>query len=93
MNQILKFSEQALEEVLEIHENLEDFKEGLGDRFYEKLRETTDQIKQMSESFQQLVENSNIRRAFLKLTRKLHYRIIYQILPDYIEIQSVKSTY
>ncbi|MEO0641598.1 MAG: hypothetical protein AAFY70_17830, partial [Bacteroidota bacterium] len=66
---------------------------GLGDRFYDRLREVYDQIRRNEESFQSLNEEKNKRRAFLKLTKRLHYRIIYEIMPSYIEIQAIRSTY
>ncbi|MDB4286162.1 hypothetical protein N9933_02560, partial [bacterium] len=59
----IKFSELALENTLEIHESLESFKSGLGDRFYDKLREVYDQIKQGNRSFQYLNEHHQKRRA------------------------------
>jgi len=89
----IKFSELALENTLEIHDRLEEFKEGLGDRFYDKLREIYEQIKAGNERFQVLGENTQKRRAILKLTKRLHYRVIYELSPEYVEIQAIKSTY
>jgi hypothetical protein len=92
-NKPLQFSERALENTLDIHENLESFKTGLGDRFYDRLSEVYDMIKRGNESWQVLAENTGKRRAIIKLTKKLHYRLIYEILDEYIEIQAIKSTY
>jgi hypothetical protein len=50
----IKFSDLALENTLEIHDRLEEFKEGLGDRFYDKLREVYDQIRAGNERYQAL---------------------------------------
>ncbi|MCB0851112.1 MAG: hypothetical protein KDD63_02625 [Bacteroidetes bacterium] len=93
MSKPIKFSQLALENTLEIHENLEEFKDGLGDRFYDKLREIYELIKNGNEIFQFLDEDKQKRRAILKLTKRLHFRIIYEVLPDYVEIQAIKSTY
>ncbi len=93
MSKPIRFSPVALDNSLEIYDNLEVFKEGLGDRIYDRLREAYDQIRSNEESFQSLDEEHNKRRAFLKLTKKLHYRIIYEIVPSYIEIQAIKRTY
>lgn len=45
MMRSIRFSELALDHTLEIYESLEDFKPGLGERFYERLRVVYDQIK------------------------------------------------
>lgn len=93
MMRSIRFSELALDHTLEIYENLEGFKPGLGDRFYERLRVVYDQIKNNAASFQALDDNGSKRRAFLKLTSRLHYRVIYEIMPDYVEIQAIRSTW
>ena len=54
MSKPIKFAELAPDEMLEIYENLEEFKAGLGDRFYERFREITEQIKRGNASFQPL---------------------------------------
>ena len=89
----IKFSELALEDTIAIHDKLEEFKEGLGDRFYDHLAKAYEQIKTNNNSFQALGDGTQKRRAILKLTKRLHYRIIYEILPEYIEIQAIKSTF
>jgi len=58
----IRFSEQALEDTLEIHEKLEQFKRGLGDRFYDELREIYDLLKRNVASFQALNEDATKRR-------------------------------
>lgn len=93
MSRLIKFSEFALENTLEIHQNLEGFKVGLGDRFYDKLAEIYERLKQGDEQFQSLDEEGAKRRAILKLTKRLHFRVIYEVMPDYIEIQAIRSTY
>ena len=93
MDKPIKFADQALEDTLDIYDHLEEFKEGLGMRFYEKLATIYDQIKRGNASYQALDKDGHKRRAFLKLTKGLHYRIIYEILAEYIEIQAVRSTW
>ena len=64
----IKFSELALEDTIVIHDKLEEFKEGLGDRFYDHLAKPYEQIKTNNNSFKALGGGTQKRRAILKLT-------------------------
>ncbi|MEO0470415.1 MAG: type II toxin-antitoxin system RelE/ParE family toxin [Bacteroidota bacterium] len=89
----IRFSEQALEDTLTIYDQLEAFRNGLGERFYDAIRVDYERIRQNPFLYQRLGEAASKRRAILKLTNRLHYRIIFEVIGEMIEIQAIRSTY
>lgn len=83
-------SERALDFISEEYNKLETFKEGLGERFFERVEEIYARIKRNPFEFE--VKTSIYRKGLANVTKKIQYAIYFRIKDHEIFVDLILPT-
>ena len=83
-------SDRALDFISDEHNRLEAFREGLGERFFEKIEAIYDRIKRNPFEFE--AKTSIYRKGLANVTRKLQYAVYFRIEEEVVFVDLILPT-